>query len=65
MGQAADAPAAWFSVENGTLELLPQRYERRGEAAYWYESPSVSYQALLEIARNGFIRRYPGLWEAE
>ncbi len=23
------------------------------------------YEGLLELASNGFIRRYPGLWEAE
>ena len=65
VGQAAEAPAAWLDVSAGTLALLPQCYERRTEATYWYESPSVAYAALLEVAPNGFIRRYPGLWEAE
>jgi hypothetical protein len=65
VGQAADAPAAWLDVSAGTLALLPQRYERRAEATYWYEAPSVEYAALLEVAPTGFIRRYPGLWEAE
>ncbi len=64
VGQAADAPAAWLDVA-GALTLLPQRYERRTEATYWYEAPSVAYAALLEVAPTGFIRRYPGLWEAE
>jgi hypothetical protein len=41
---------------------LPQRYERRGEASYWYEAPTVPYRALLEIAPNGFVRSYPDLW---
>ena len=64
-GQAADAPAAWLDVSAGTLKVLPQRYERRVEAAYWYEAPTVNYAALLEVTPIGFIRRYPGLWEAE
>ncbi len=64
-GQAADAPAAWLNVPAGTLEILPQRYERRDAATYWYEAPSVTYAALLEVTPTGFIRRYPGLWEAE
>jgi hypothetical protein len=64
-GQAADAPAAWFDVAAGSLDRLPQRYERRSESTYWYESPSVSYAALLELTPEGFVRRYPGLWEAE
>jgi hypothetical protein len=64
-GQAADAPAAWLDVSARALELLPQRYERRTDATYWYEAPSVGYAALLEVAPSGFIRRYPGLWEEE
>jgi hypothetical protein len=64
-GQAADAPVVWLNVSAGTLEILPQRYERRSETTYWYEAPSVNYAALLEVAPTGFIRCYPGLWEAE
>lgn len=64
-GQAAQAPVAWLDVSAGTLEVLPQRYERRTAATYWYEGPSVQYAGMLEVAPNGFIWRYPGLWEAE
>jgi len=64
-GQAADIPVAWLDVASGMMSVLPQRYERRSEDNYWYEAPSVSYQGLLEVCSNGFIRRYPGLWEAE
>lgn len=64
-GQAADVPVAWLDVTAGTLTVLPQRYERRAEAAYWYEAPSVDYAGLLEVTDAGFVRRYPGLWEAE
>jgi hypothetical protein len=64
-GQAAEAPAAWLDAPGGSLEDLPQRYERRSEATYWYESPSAGYADLLEVTPIGFIRRYPGLWEAE
>jgi len=65
VGKAADAPAAWFDVSERTLVFLPQRYERRSESTYWYESPNAGYEALLEAAPNGFVRRYPGLWEME
>ncbi len=64
-GQAADVPAAWLDTSAGALKCLPQRYERRGNSAYWYQAPSVSYVALLETDPAGFIRRYPGLWETE
>ena len=64
-GRAAEAPVAWLDVSAGTLEALPQRYERRTEGTYWYEAPRFEYAALLEVTSIGFIRRYPGLWEAE
>jgi hypothetical protein len=64
-GQAADVPVAWLDVSVATLQVLPQRYERRTEATYWYEAPSVGYAGLLEVTSTGFICRYPGLWESE
>lgn len=64
-GQAADVPVAWLDVAAGTLEVLPQRYERRSETTYWYEAPRFDYAGLLEVDAVGFIQRYPGLWQAE
>jgi hypothetical protein len=61
-GEKAELPVAWLDLDSGSLIELPQTYERRGEASYWYEAPTVPYQALLEIAPNGFVRSYPGLW---
>ncbi len=65
VGEGADVPVAWFDVEQDALAPLPQRYERRSEATYWYESPSAGYRGLLEVDAAGFVRRYPGLWEAD
>ena len=65
LGQAADAPAAWFDLSTRGLTLLPQRYERRDEFTYWYESPSTGYTGLLEVDSRGFIQHYPGLWKTE
>jgi hypothetical protein len=61
-GQKAQVPVAWFDLDSVSLIELPQTYERRGHARYWYTAPTVPYQALLEIAANGFVRSYPGLW---
>jgi hypothetical protein len=61
-GQQADVPVVWFDLDSASLIELPQSYERRSEASYWYEAPAVPYRALLEIAPNGFVRSYPGLW---
>ena len=60
--ETADVPVAWLDLDSASLIELPQRYERRGEATYWYEAPTVPYAALLEIAPNGFVLSYPGLW---
>ena len=64
-GQAADVHVAWLDAAAGRLDVLAQRYERRSEAAYWYEAPRFGYAALLEVTPDGFVRHYPGLWEAE
>ena len=61
-GQSAEVPVAWFDLDSASLTELPQRYERRSEASYWYEASTVPYQGLLEIAPNGFVRSYPELW---
>ena len=65
VGQATDVPVAWLDVTSGQLEVLRQSYERRSEWTYWYEAPRFNYAALLEVTPAGFVRRYPGLWEAE
>jgi hypothetical protein len=63
VGQRAEVPVAWFDLDSASLIELPQSYERRSEASYWYEAPTVPYQGLLEIVSNGFVQSYPGLWE--
>jgi hypothetical protein len=65
VGEAADVPVAWFDISAGALELLHQRYERRTEKTYWYESPRFGYSALLDVNAVGFVEKYPELWEAE
>ena len=65
IGQAVRLPAAWLNLETGALTALEQIYERRSEFELYYRAPEVGYEGLLELAPNGFIRRYPGLWEVE
>jgi hypothetical protein len=62
IGARAEVPVAWFDLDSASLVELPQIYERRSEATYWYEAPTVPYRALLEIAPNGFVQSYPSLW---
>jgi uncharacterized protein len=65
IGQAMDLPVAWLDAGAQTLVELPQRYERRGSSTYWYTAPTIPYEAMLEIASNGFVSIYPDLWQAE
>ena len=65
VGEKADFPVAWLDVPEASLTFLPQRYERRSDTTYWYDSPQGAYSALLEIADSGFVRTYPGLWVLE
>jgi len=65
-GEGADAPAAWVDLDGGgVLSELMQRYERRSDSDYWYAAPRFDYEGMLEVTPDGFIRRYPTMWEAE
>lgn len=64
LGDAADAPAAWIDLDGGGLMELPQRYERRGDADYWYSAPRFEYAAMLSVTPECFVRHYPGLWDS-
>ena len=65
IGQSAEVSAAWLDVSTGLLERLVQRYERRSEDTYWYESPRFEYAGSFSVAPSGFVVAYPGLWVAE
>ena len=65
IGESADAEAAWVDEERWTMHRLRQRYERRDEWTYWYESPTAGYSGTLRITADGFVEEYPGLWEGE
>ena len=40
-GESAEVLVAWFDLDSASLIALPQSYERRSEATYWYEAPTV------------------------
>lgn len=64
IGQGTDVTVAWLDLDAGRLESLAQRYERLSAGEYRYEAPRFGYSARLEVEPPGFVRRYPGLWEA-
>ena len=65
IGEAVDLPVAWLAVGADRLVELPQVYTRVDEHSYAYLARSVSYEAILILASNGFVRVYPDLWEME
>lgn len=65
VGEEAAIPAAWFDIGETSLVRLPQHYRRISKDRFHYASPTASYEEVLELAPNGFVRRYPQLWEME
>jgi uncharacterized protein len=71
VGATAEVPVAWIDADSvalaeaAALVELQQTYVRRTERTYWYESSTTGYRALLELAPDGFVTRYPELWDAE
>jgi len=65
VGEEAEIPVAWLNAGANMLVELQQIYERRDGRTYWYRAPGVGYEALLEMAENGFVELYPGLWQME
>lgn len=64
-GEAADIPVVWFDLGATELIELPQHYACLDGTAYRYASPQGPYEAVLEIAPNGFAKLYPDLWRME
>jgi len=65
MRQSRSLPVAWFRLSAASIAELPQLYARSTETTYRYVAPTCGYDGVLELAENGFIRRYPYLWEMQ
>lgn len=65
IGEKAAVRAAWLRFPGFTLEPLEQVYSRLGDGTYRYESAGGRFVAELEVDREGFVTRYPNLWEIE
>ncbi len=63
-GAKADAPAAYFDLSRRQLTVLEQTYRRLDADSYAYAAPAFGYEAVLHVDASGFVRRYPGLFEA-
>ena len=63
-GESADVPVAWIDLDGDSLAAVAQRYKRHGDGEYAYESPRFEYKDTLKVGAEGFVTRYPGLWES-
>ena len=65
IGQQAEVKAAWLRFPSFELEPLSQVYRRDDESTYRYESGGGSFVANLKVDALGFVKDYPGVWQAE
>ena len=54
--------AAWLDPSSGILEILRAITRDAASRLYWYRGAAVWLRGLLEVAKTGFVRRYPDLW---
>lgn len=65
VGEEAELIAAWLRFPALTFEALPQRYVREARGRYRYESGGGRFVSGLDVNGDGFVTRYPDLWEVE
>jgi len=66
--QLAEVRSAWLEWPEVRLTPLVQRYHRRSETEYDYESAipgAERFRGVLRVRRDGWVVSYAGLWEAE
>lgn len=62
IGEGKEITVAWTDIDQSSLTVLPQRYERISELQYAYSSPTAGYEETLTLDDNGFVAEYPRLW---
>ena len=65
VGQEMEVRVAWLGFPSFILEPLVQRYRRIDEISYRYESAGGSFVTELRVNAEGFVTKYPNIWEAE
>ena len=63
IGASADVTAAWLDFRANTLTPLRQTYHRVSASEYAYSCPHLGFSAMLLVDGDGFVQRYPPLWE--
>jgi hypothetical protein len=68
VGQSAEVRSAWLEWPEARLTPLVQRYSRRSETEYDYESDLPDgelFRTVLLVRPDGWVLDYAGLWQSE
>jgi uncharacterized protein len=68
IGRSAEVRSAWLEWPEVRLTPLLQRYHRRSEEEYDYESDLPDgelFRTVLLVRPDGWVRDYAGLWQSE
>ena len=68
VGESAEVRSAWLEWPEVRLTELVQRYSRRTETEYDYESDlpgGERFRSTLRVQPQGWVVDYAGLWRAE
>ncbi len=65
MGEKSDVAAAWVEFPSLKVKPLIQSYMRSEKRIFHYESAGGNFERDLTVNKEGFVTRYPGLWEIE
>ena len=68
VGQSAEVRSAWLEWPEVRLTPLVQRYARRSDTEYEYESDLPGgelFRSALRVQPEGWVQDYGGLWRAE
>ena len=65
VGQEMEVRAAWLRFPSFRLEPLVQLYRRIDEMSYRYESAGGRFVTELCVNAQGFVTKYPNIWETE
>jgi hypothetical protein len=60
-GDAREIDVAWVSVPDLTVHRDHQLYEPLGDRRLRFESPDASFERVIALTRDGFVRHYPDI----
>jgi uncharacterized protein len=62
-GQSADIRVVYVTAPSLEISVSAQRYSRRGDSEFFFESPAHDFTALLPIDGDGLVLDYPQLFK--